>query len=291
MKNQKKPKGTKARVQAHKKRIAYIGHVIVIGFLVVVICISGFLLYSTLNPHSEHALITPTSQFEPENLVSQLKAAIIDHLSLSYPNETFVQTATEILRQAGYSVHYYAGEQVTVEFYRSLPTHSYDLLVLRVHSGTLTHGTNRIVNLFSSEPYSKTKYVYEQLTDQVGKAQLLRGETWYFGISQNFVTSSMRGTFKNTTIIMMGCEGLINTDMAEAFVERGARVYISWDGSVLSSHTDLATIHLLQHLTIGKQTIKQALTETMKEVGPDPSSKATLLAYPKEAWESTISSK
>ena len=30
---------------------------------------------------------------------------------------------------------YYPGEQVTVDFYRTLPLRGYDVLILRVHSG------------------------------------------------------------------------------------------------------------------------------------------------------------
>jgi hypothetical protein len=54
----------------------------------------------------------------------------------------------------------------------------------------------------------------------------------------------------------------------------------SWDEKVLASHTDKATIHLLQKLTIEKQTIKQAVTETIQEVGPDPIDGSTLQYYP-----------
>ena len=39
-----------------------------------------------------------------------------------------------MLRDAGYSVSYYQGEQVTVDFYRELAARNYDLVILRVHS-------------------------------------------------------------------------------------------------------------------------------------------------------------
>jgi hypothetical protein len=57
--------------------------------------------------------------------------------------------------------------------------------------------------------------------------------------------------------------------MAEAFTLKGAKVYIGWKGSVSATHTDTATISLLQHLITEKQTIKQAVENTMKEVGTD----------------------
>src|SRR4030042_6800376 len=63
-----------------------------------------------------------------------LKAAIVDHLSLSHPNQAFVKECSETLKKAGYTVDYYKGEEVTVEFYRNLPALEYDLIVFRVHS-------------------------------------------------------------------------------------------------------------------------------------------------------------
>jgi hypothetical protein len=63
------------------------------------------------------------------------RAAIIDQLSLTQPNPDFAASATSILEQAGYAVDYFPGEQVTVDLYRNLPTHDYDLIILRVHSG------------------------------------------------------------------------------------------------------------------------------------------------------------
>jgi len=284
MKNRKRPEGTKARVQASKKRLAYIGTAITVAVLVTLIALSGFFIYF----HLDSTPSQPVNLDQTSNQPSQLKAAIVDHLSLTVPNQTFIQTATTILKEAGYTVDYYPGEEVTVEFYRNLPTHGYSLIVLRVHSA-ITVGY-RSLGLFSSEVRSKTKYVLEQLTDQLVGARFPNDETEYFGISPLFVLNSMHGTFQNTTIIHMGCDGLAHTIMAEAFRQKGAKVYISWDGDVLASHTDQATTHLLQHLIAEKQTIEQAVTETRDEVGPDPAYKSLLVYYPLEAGAYTIES-
>ena len=225
---------------------------------------------------------------------SRLKAAIVDHLSLSQPNQTFIQTSTNILETAGFTVDYYKGEEVTVEFYRNLPTHDYGLIILRVHSALRADNMGPPVGLFTSEPYSKTKYVYEQLTEQVARATFYEGEEpkepSYFGIQPEFVKQSMKGKFQRTIIVMMGCNGLTYPYMAEAFIEKGASVYISWSNSVLASQTDLATTRLLQHFIVEKQSLKEAMRETFKEVGPDPSYKSLLLYYPLEAGNYTIQS-
>lgn len=277
----KKPRGIKHEIREEKKREQRIGLAVTAAILVIVISVSGFLIKSMPNQPSTNQTTSNTSQ---------PKAAIVDHLSLTCPNQTFIQTATSTLKQAGYTVDYYPGEKVNVEFYRNLPTHYYALIILRVHSG-LQVGDDPPVVFFTSEPYSKTKYICEQLTDQVWEGQLgtgfIEGQT-YFGISPEFVEKGMSGRFEDATIVMMGCNGLTYTDMAEAFIQRGAKVYISWSESVLAGHTDQATTQLLKHLLTEKQMIEQAVTETMKEVGPDPAYKSLLGYYPLEVGEQTI---
>src|SRR3990170_3280659 len=83
-------------------------------------------------------------------------AAIVDQLSLTQPNPDFVASARSLLAQAGYDV----------DFYRNLPAHDYDLVILRVHSGRFVEedaatGEEELepfVSLFTGEPYNTTKY-------------------------------------------------------------------------------------------------------------------------------------
>jgi len=274
MKNRKKPKGTKAEIRAYKKRLQYVAAIVTVAILVTIIAFSSFLIYSYLNP----------SPKQNTNSTTQLKAAIVDHLSLTAPNQTFIQTATNILETANYTVDYYPGEEVNVEFYRNLPTHGYDLIILRVHSALESYEEVSPVVLFTSERYSMDKYEYEQLVDRVGAVAYSREESQqgiaYFGILPKFVQHSMKQAFNNTVVIMMGCDGLKYENMAKAFVEKSAKAYIGWNGSVSASHTDQATTRLLQHLITEKQTIKQAVENTNNEVGPDPVDESVLLYYP-----------
>jgi len=276
--------GTKAQIRAIKKRERRMLPVIFLVFILLIVIFSSYFTYNFLN-QPQNQTTNPAS--------SQLKAAIVDHLSLTLPNQTFIETATNTLKQAGYTVDYYAGEEVTVEFCRNLPTHGYGLIVLRMHSSAAElEGKEFVetpVGIFTSESYSQTKYVYEQLTDQLVIASYTMPQPpYYFGIVPKFVTSSMKGTFQNTIIIMMGCEGLNNTKMAEAFIQKGAKAYIGWKGAVSASHTDTATTRLLQHLITDKQTTNQAIDNTMKEVGPDPTHNSILSYYPIVAGDQTI---
>ena len=222
---------------------------------------------------------------------SQPKAAIIDHLSISQPNPAFAQECSAILKQAGFTVDYYPGEKVTVELYRNLPTYEYDLIVLRVHSSYVHEREHPSLAMYTSEPYSTKRYVYEQLRSRISRGYLSpyhEGDPAYLVITEKFIQNSMNGRFKNTLIIMMGCGGIKKGVMATAFIEKGASAYIGWDGPVSALHTDRATLSFLKHLLIEKQTIIKAVGKTMQEIGREPQSKSTLLFWPINAGNLNI---
>ncbi|MDH5770954.1 MAG: hypothetical protein OEZ25_06680 [Candidatus Bathyarchaeota archaeon] len=284
MNSKEKRLRTKAQIRAIKKRERCIATVIFLTFILLIVVFSSYFTYNFLN-QPQNQTTNPAS--------SQLKAAIVDQLSPTLPNQTFIDTAASILVNANYTVDYFSGEKVTVEFYRNLPAYNYALIILRVHSAAAALQGKEYVEapvcFFTSEPYSQYEHVPQQLDDQLVIASYSMPQPpYYFGIMPKFVTSSMNGRFRNTTVIMMGCEGLNNTKMAEAFIQKGAKAYIGWKGAVSASHTDTATTRLLQHLITEKQTTNQAIDNTMKEVGPDPSYKSLLIYYPLEVGEQTI---
>ncbi len=211
------------------------------------------------------------------------RAAIVDQLSLTSPNESFVQDATKLLSDDGYEVDYFPGEQVTVDLYRDLPQGDYDLLILRVHStADITRGQEDVtsVSLFTGQPYSRDQYYDEQLEGRVGFAQYTAESPQLFGITSEFVRKSMKGDFDDTVVLMMGCQGFINAQGAEAFESRGALAFIGWDGLVSAPHTDEATLLLLRHLVEEDEDPSAAIAQTMAAVGPDPDYGSRLVARP-----------
>ena len=219
-------------------------------------------------------------------------AVIVDQLSLTFPNPAFAETATDMLEEAGYAVDYYSGEAVTVDLYRDLPKHDYELIILRVHSGIVRQidptseerTVMEYVGLFTGEPYSDATYGGREGAGRIGLAvarDYQGGQ--YFGVTPYFIEFTMEGRFDKATIILMGCDGLRSDRTAESFVERGAETFVSWSGKVSASHTDAATERLLQHLLVEKLPTPEAVEQTMAEVGPDPSYDSTLLVYPSEA--------
>ncbi len=213
-------------------------------------------------------------------------AVIVDQLSLTFPNPSFAETATDILEQAGYEVDYYSGEEVTVDFYRNLPTHGYGLIVLRVHSGLTREVSGEeatpreYVSLFTGEPFTEGEYRREIGGGRVGIASYYEGGPQMFGISPKFIESSMKGRFDDTTVILMGCDGLKSHETAEEFLEKGASAFVSWSGPVSAAHTDAATERLLEKLLIEGLPVGDAVSQTAAEVGPDPAHGSALLVLP-----------
>ncbi len=231
---------------------------------------------------------TPTPEPEPR------KAALVDQIALTNPNPEFTEQVLGYLGEAGFSTDVYEGEEITVEFYRTLPTKGYKLVLIRTHSTNILNKNipGGPVFLFTSELYSKKRYVKEQLTNHIGRVELLYDPDSppYFAIVSGFVRHDMVGRFDETLIIIGGCQSLGTPDLAQAFIDRGAAAVVGWNEWVDLSHNDQALLHLLRGLTVEKLTLEQAVRKTMNEVGPDPAYDSRLTYLSKEGrtfslWE------
>jgi len=140
----------------------------ILGFLALVIFI--ILIVSLYYSPAQKAA---KESVKPE--VGGSQAAIVDQLGAVYPNQDFIQSAYKDLTSAGFNVRIYMHDEVTIDFYRYLPSRGYKIIVFRVHSGIplkeLVRRSYPIkgepVFLFTNEPYDKNRYLPEQLTDQV----------------------------------------------------------------------------------------------------------------------------
>ena len=221
---------------------------------------------------------------------SSLKAAIVDQLYSLQPNQAFIHQTTQELEDYGFEVDVYQGDEVTVDFYRELPSYGYNLIIFRAHSGLLGREGEIIKKtcLFTNEPYSETRHITQQLTEQLAMARITEHHPWVFAIGSKFVTQSMEGKFDNTVIIMMGCSCLYLEDLAAAFIDQGASTYLGWDASVGLDYVDEATPILITNLCAQQMTIKEAVDETMAEVGVDPDYHACLKYYPATSGSQTV---
>lgn len=206
------------------------------------------------------------------------RAIIVDQLQATQPNPDFRVKASDTLSQAGYSVDYVSGDQVTVDFFRTLPSKDYDVVLLRVHAGITTEVDadtgertgQEYVSLFTNEKYDADKYAADQM-GRLGQARYANGEgDTLFGIGPAFVKDSMEGDFGGALVVLMGCDGLRTQTTAQAFLDKDASAFVSWSDQVSGGHTDDATVKLLRHLYVDNQSVEQAVAATADEVGPDP---------------------
>lgn len=221
----------------------------------------------------------------------QFKGAIIDQLFNTNINVTFSWTARNILTDGGFQPHYFEGGSPNdnVNFYRSLPEQGFKVIVLRAHSA-LNPATGDLA-IFTSEGWDDeralTTYLADILADRLAKVRVTENSTAYFGITYKFVRA-MQGDFNGAVVIMMGCDGMADKNMVEAFIEKGASVVIGWTGPVDAGHTDAATAVLLRLFVSEKYTVSQSVRETLAEVGEDPYYGSSLDYYPATAANSTI---
>jgi len=212
------------------------------------------------------------------------KVLIADQLDLSSRNVVFRQDAGALLDRAGTRYDLLIGSNITVDFFRMLPSMGYTLILFRIHSGLLYPiRPENPVYLFTGEEYSSSKYQGEQMNGEVIPAQVLESSPVYFAVGREFVDRSMNGTFPGTVIIISGCSGLSNTKLADSLLAKGASAVISWDGLVTAKHTDRAFTYFMEDFVTNEVTIEQAVQDTMAGVGPDPSYNSYLKVYPETA--------
>jgi len=262
------------------------------AWLLILFAIAGVVacvpVHPTSPPPSDNVTIHPTSPPPPDNLMKP-KAAIVDQLYNLQPNEPFITEVTRELEDYGLEVDLYQGDEVTVDFYRQLPSYGHKLIVFRAHSGLLAEEeVIRKTLLFTNEPYSRVKHVAEQVDDRLAMARVDEHHPLVFGIAPKFISQSMEEEFDNTVIIMMGCSCIYLMDLATAFIDKGASVYLAWDGTVDLDYVDRATVYLMGQLCAEEATINEAVKSTRNVIGPDPKYNAGLKYYPPENGDNTV---
>jgi hypothetical protein len=227
----------------------------------------------------------------PPHPDSGLRAAIVDQLAVLEPNQAFIDQATAELEAAGFEVDVFTGKEVNVKLYSRLPRYGYKLIIFRAHAGLLKAeegsevvGVKQATYLFTAEEYRQTKYVREQLDDQLLPAEMTADFPLVFAVNSSFILEKTEGRFDNTVIIMMGCSCTYLNDMAAAFTLKGASAYLGWDGSVDLDYVDPASAELITSLCTGGMTVGEAVAD----IGPDPHWGAGLKFYPTKSGGKTI---
>lgn len=204
---------------------------------------------------------------------SELRAALIDSLYVSSPNNQFISNFKSILREVGFKVDIYRGREVTVDVLKVIPE-DYNLLVLRMHSAV--HSKILGLYLFTAEPYNPDKHVEEQCFHFVKSAVAFNESQPVFAVNKWFIKKCMAGKFNGTLLILMGCDGTCDPGMAKEFIRQGASGYIGWNGSVVPLHSDQAILQLIDNLYVKNCTVQEAVERTIEQVRSDPEYNSTL---------------
>ncbi|MEM1514873.1 MAG: hypothetical protein QXH24_02325 [Candidatus Bathyarchaeia archaeon] len=193
------------------------------------------------------------------------RAVIIDSIGLTKPNPAFLEGAREVLVNAGLKVEFFNGSQVTIRLLDDFG--GYGLVILRVHSAIdIKHG---FLYLFSAEPYSKDKYLYEQYYGAYREAYTFdSNEGLYFALRADLLGSE--DGLRGSTIILMGCNGTNSEYAIEKLFEKGAKEIIAWDGYVDLEYTDKVALKLLRLVYEEGLSFSEAVQRVMDVMGPDP---------------------
>ena len=204
------------------------------------------------------------------NQPSEAKAAIIDQLGSSKldkairdENQTFLESAKELLYKRFSVIDYYS-DNATVEQYRQLASAGYKLILWRAHSALDLDTKYIAISTTEKNDSISYKQYYSLYYD--GKLTLVNitgDPTLYWGITSTFIDQVMTGTFQDTVIVLMSCNGLQQDYLltAQAFEAKGAKVIISWDNWVSTSDNDYATSLLLQYLIDENDTVSVAVSK------------------------------
>jgi len=215
------------------------------------------------------------------------KAAIIDQLYRDIPNPHYQNQTMIYLQDRGYDVDLYTTEDITIDFYKELPSMDYDFIVFRTHSLSI-YGKNPSEWLFSGEKYSNKVHIAETLSGQLSPgvpfivtedqtitySEALKER--YFMIGSKFIDESMVGQFPGSVIILGGCETMPHELLAEALVKRGASSVIGWNELVNSSKNDRVITSLLEEMLVNGLKIDEAIELVMEDLKRDKKSNLKL---------------
>ncbi|MGH7884074.1 MAG: hypothetical protein ACRENO_00105 [Thermodesulfobacteriota bacterium] len=220
---------------------------------------------------------TPPTNNQPKPL-----AAVIDQLNETIPNQDFNEKAQQYLELAGYQVDFYTTKDITIDFYKNLPSMDYKYILIRTHSLEEPKYDNATF-LFTGEKYDVNKYFLEQISGQLGKGAPIYGEQreiieksnenledrMYFLVGTKFVDELMVGKFSDSVILIGGCESLRNRDLAKSLILRGASDVIGWDRTVGASENDKILLEFLERTLVDKKKIDDVVIQLNDEFSQD----------------------
>ena len=173
-----------------------------------------------------------------------LRVIVYDQL-IDVPSEMdFIDEALAIC-EGRLMMDYLAGEEVDVDTLKLGPGSS-ALAVFRVHSGVFD---NRAW-LFTGEGYSESGHVMDQVRGVVHIARCSSTSELLFAVGPEFIHEYWRN-LNGCVILLMGCESMDDTGLADVMVDHGASAVVGWRGPVSIDESDMVSLRLLEALISG----------------------------------------
>ena len=269
-KAEKKSKSIKSEIHAYKRKMRIVSLVVTLVILFSLIVLFSYYLLAYFGIFSSSK---DDGDGTPNNTL--LKAALVDALYSDFPNDYFTSELNHTLRAAGYSVDVFQGTNVTVDFLKNLPT-GYKLIVLRLHSALSKSGD---LYFFTAEPYSVGAHTQEQQMRLVKEAYAREDSQSVFAVNWAFIRVFMEKELNGTLVVAMGCDGTLDEGVIREFKNQGAVGYVGWTGPVSLSHSDTAVLHFVKDLYERDMSFEQAVEDTNRVVGADPTWGARLECY------------
>jgi hypothetical protein len=159
-----------------------------------------------------------------------------------------------------FSVIDYYSDNATVEEYSKLASSGYKFILWRAHSAEDLN--SKYIAISTTDKEGSVNY--DQYPDgSLTLCNITGDPTLYVAITPTFIDQVMTGSFQDTVIVLMSCNGLEQGYLktAQALEAKGAKVIISWDNWVSTSDNDYATSLLLESLIDENDTIGVAVSK------------------------------
>jgi len=240
-----------------------------IFFLAIIVVVTSAIITINLQPD--------IIQIENLSFGEIPKAAIIDQLHNEKPNENYQQNVTNYLESAGYEVDLFTTDDITVDFYKKLPSLNYEYIVIRTHSLGIGE-VEESSSLFTGELHNNYDHIPEQYSrlvshgvpflpgeiDELGGWDALQNKT-FFVVGSKFIDEVMLGTFPKSKIILAGCETTQGNHLVKSLLLRGASEVVGWDGLVSSRQNDEVILQVLEETLVNGIELEDAVESVMKQ--------------------------
>jgi hypothetical protein len=277
-KAEKKSKSIKSEIHAYKRKMRIVSLIVTLVILFSLIVLFSYYLlayFAVFSSSKDDGDGTSNNDGNGTSNSTLLKAALVDALYSDFPNDYFTSELNHTLQAAGYSVDVFQGTNVTVDFLKDLPT-GYKLIVLRLHSAPSDSGD---LYFFTAEPYSVGAHTQEQQSRLVKAAYAREDSQSVFAVNWAFIRVFMEKELNGTLVVAMGCDGTLDEGVIREFKNQGAVGYVGWTGPVSLSHSDTAVLHFVKDLYERDMSFEQAVEDTNRVVGADPTWGARLECY------------